>query len=89
MAKLLKKIKKKHLHHPEAKGLCFLALSLFLFLSLISYTDGKQDQNFLGILGHFVAYIMLYLFGLVLFFKISIRKYKDTLCRQRMRYTRF
>ena len=76
MAKTLKKIKKKHLHHPEAKGLCFLALSLFLFLSLISYTDGKQDQNFLGILGHFVAYIMLYLFGLgsyliVAFFKFS------------------
>ena len=63
MPKTVKKIKKKHLHHPEAKGLCFLALSLFLFLSLISYTDSNHEANILGITGHFVAFVMLYLFG--------------------------
>lgn len=56
--------KKKILHHPEARGLVLITLSFFLLLCLSSFCDGHHECNWLGILGHLVAFSMHYLFGL-------------------------
>ena len=56
--------KKKRSRHPEAQGLFLLALNVILFLSLISFTDGKPTENWLGVLGYTVALGFEYLFGL-------------------------
>jgi S-DNA-T family DNA segregation ATPase FtsK/SpoIIIE len=59
-----KKIKKKVKQHPEAKGLAFIVFSLFLFLSIFSFSDGNHHSNWLGITGHVIAYLFQYLFGI-------------------------
>ncbi|MGM0440707.1 MAG: DNA translocase FtsK 4TM domain-containing protein [Chlamydiota bacterium] len=52
-------------HTPrEVRGLLLLATSFLLFLSLISFTDGQHQTNFLGLLGYTVAWGMEYTFGL-------------------------
>lgn len=56
--------KKKRTRHPEAQGLFLLALNIVLFLSLISFSDGKPSENWLGVLGYTVALGTEYLFGL-------------------------
>lgn len=59
-----KKIKKKAKRHPEAKGLAYIVFSIFLFLSILSFTDGNYHSNWLGITGHMIAYVFHYLLGL-------------------------
>lgn len=56
--------KKKKSSHPEAKGLLFLALSLFLFLSLLSFVQGKPSENILGIVGYVGGFTVQYTLGL-------------------------
>lgn len=51
-------------HHPEAKGLLFIAASILLFLCLASFIDGKPRENWMGSVGYFLAYGLHYLFGL-------------------------
>ncbi len=66
MPKAIKNSKtKKSLHHPEAKGLFFIALSILLFLSLASFTLARPQENWLGAVGYFVAFGLHYLFGLI------------------------
>lgn len=50
--------------HPEIKGLCTLAASLFLFLSLGSFVRGAPYSNWFGVVGYGVALGWLYAFGL-------------------------
>ncbi len=59
--------KKERKHHPEAKGLLMLALSIVLMLSLISFSDGDYRVNWLGLAGYTVAWGMNYAFGLCSF----------------------
>jgi len=59
-----KKPKKKSSHHPEARGLVYIAMSFFLFLCLVSFIDGHHELNWLGVVGHLIAYTFHYLFGL-------------------------
>lgn len=46
------------------QGLLLLLLSLFLLLSLLSYHDGDATQNWLGLVGHVLAWCSQYFFGL-------------------------
>jgi len=52
------------LHHPEAKGLLLLALSLALLLSLVSFNPASAKGNWLGLIGYGLGYGLTYLFGL-------------------------
>jgi S-DNA-T family DNA segregation ATPase FtsK/SpoIIIE len=63
--------RKKIEHHPEAKGLLFIAISILLFLCLASFVEGKPKENWLGAIGYFVAYGFHYLFGLVSYFFVT------------------
>ena len=66
MPKAIKNNKtKRSLHHPEAKGLFFVALSILIFLCLASFVEAKPRENWLGAIGYFVAFGLHYLFGLV------------------------
>jgi S-DNA-T family DNA segregation ATPase FtsK/SpoIIIE len=91
MPRLGQKIKsqksKESLHHPEAKGLFFIGLSVLLFLCLISFIDGHHELNWLGFVGHLLAFLFQYIFGLGSYFILTfmlwlgwgllkIRKYK-------------
>ncbi|MBM3202157.1 MAG: DNA translocase FtsK [Chlamydiae bacterium] len=58
-----KKIRKKPKHHPEAKGLAFIAFSVLLLLSLISFNPSNFESNYLGITGHFIAFLFQYCIG--------------------------
>lgn len=51
-------------HHPEAKGLLLLALSLLMFFSLISFHPDNSRSNWLGLVGHWTAFGLTYLLGL-------------------------
>lgn len=66
-----KKQKKKAQHHPEARGLVYIASSILLFLCLVSFVDGQYEENWLGLVGHFVAHCLHYLFGLGNFLIVS------------------
>lgn len=59
-----KKKKKKVEHHPEARGLFYVAISFIIFLCLMSYVDGHHEENWLGLVGHFIAFSLHYAFGL-------------------------
>ncbi|MCB1068360.1 MAG: DNA translocase FtsK 4TM domain-containing protein [Simkania sp.] len=50
--------------HPEIKGLLNLTLTLFLFLSVLSFTHEVPSANWLGLVGYYVALSLLYTFGL-------------------------
>lgn len=56
--------KKKASHHPEAKGLLFIGTAFVLFLCFFSFIDGHHEKNWLGLLGHVLAYGFHYFFGL-------------------------
>ncbi len=72
MPKAIKNSSRKKIeHHPEAKGLLFIAVSLLLFLCLASFIEGKPKENWLGAVGYFVAYGFHYLFGLVSYFFVT------------------
>lgn len=55
---------KKKVAHPEAKGLALIASSLFILLCLLSFCIGDPSKNWLGLVGHGVAFSFNYLFGL-------------------------
>jgi DNA segregation ATPase FtsK/SpoIIIE, S-DNA-T family len=57
--------------HPEAKGLSLIALSTFLFLCLISFDQGSPSSNWLGLIGHSIAFGLTYLLGLPSFYLIA------------------
>lgn len=59
-----KKVVKRKKHHPEAIGMLFISISLFLFLAVTSYSTGHYETNWLGLVGHSIAYSAQYLFGL-------------------------
>ena len=50
--------------HPEAKGLFLLALSIVMQLSLFSFHNDAPKDNWLGLVGHAIAFGFTYLFGL-------------------------
>lgn len=51
--------------HSEARGLCFLALSIIFGISLLTFQQGDPKGNWLGLLGHGSAWLLTYLFGLI------------------------
>ncbi len=64
MKKKNRKKKPKTHHHPEAKGLLFIGSAFILSICFFSFVDGHHEQNWLGLLGHAVAYGFHYVFGL-------------------------
>ena len=61
----LKKKKNKGVeHHPEAKGLVFIGISFMVLLCLMSYVHGHVEHNWLGLVGHLIAFGLHYIFGL-------------------------
>jgi len=48
----------------ETKGLIFLALALFLALSLLTFSHRHPEKNWLGIVGYSAAWIISYIAGL-------------------------
>jgi len=69
--------------HPEVRALILFFTSLFLFLSLISFSQNKPENNWLGILGYSISISLQYLFGLgsylicAYLFLISFKLFKD------------
>lgn len=59
---MLEKPKKKA--HPEIKGLLILAFALFLSLSHFSFIHDIPQANWMGLIGYYVAFGLLYTFGL-------------------------
>ncbi len=59
----MKNSKKKQLSHL-VQGALFFALALFFILSLLSYAQGDATKNWLGLVGHVMAWSIYYLFGL-------------------------
>ena len=57
--------------HPEAKGLALLAIAFFLSLALISFDENITSLNWLGLVGHYAAFGLTYLFGLPSFCLIA------------------
>lgn len=63
--KTRRKSKKKQAEpHPEARGIFIIAGSLFLFLCLLTFKYGHHEHNVLGLVGHFIAHCLNYVFGL-------------------------
>jgi len=50
--------------HPEIKGLLTLTLTLFLLISVLSFVHDIPSANWLGLVGYYVAFGLLYTFGL-------------------------
>ncbi|CAM0116999.1 DNA translocase FtsK 4TM domain-containing protein [Rhabdochlamydiaceae symbiont of Dictyostelium giganteum] len=50
--------------HPELKGLLLLFFTFLSLLSLLSYNSFETTPNWLGLIGHHYAWLLLYLFGL-------------------------
>ncbi len=64
MPRSRKNKKKTSYHHPEAKGIFFIALSILFFLSISSFVDQAPEENFLGLVGYTIAFGLHYTFGL-------------------------
>ncbi|MGE5195747.1 MAG: DNA translocase FtsK 4TM domain-containing protein, partial [Anaerolineae bacterium] len=52
------------MHHPEAKGLFLLSISLFILLCLLSFKNGHIDANWLGLIGYWTAWTFSVTLGL-------------------------
>ncbi len=52
-------------HHPEAKGLLLIAACALVTCALLSFRQGHVEANWLGFIGYWVAYSLMYAFGLV------------------------
>jgi len=63
---VVKKQEKKSFfqRHPEAKGLFLLGLSIVMQLSLFSFHNDAPRENWLGLVGHGIAFACTYVFGL-------------------------
>ena len=57
--------------HPEAKGLGLITLSFFCLLALISFDKELPAHNWLGLVGHYLAFALTYTFGLTSFFVLA------------------
>ncbi len=57
--------------HPEAKGLILIAFSLFTTLCFLSFSRDSSTTNWLGLIGHGLAFGLTYLFGLLSFVVIG------------------
>lgn len=57
--------KKKSSVKVEGKGLILLGTSFVLLITLLSFNTASSDSNWLGMLGHGLAWIQSYLFGLM------------------------
>ncbi len=64
---MAKKEKPISTSHPEAQGVTLLLGVFVTLLSLFSYDLTDQTQNWLGVLGHGYAWLLLYLFGLMIY----------------------
>ena len=64
MSKSKNDIPKTKKSHPEAKGLILLGISVIIFLSLISFIQGKPSENFLGMIGYSIGFGLQYAFGM-------------------------
>jgi len=55
---------KSKIANPEAKGLALIASSLFIMLCLLSFNIDDPSKNWLGLVGHGIAWGCNFLFGL-------------------------
>ncbi|MCX6990128.1 MAG: DNA translocase FtsK [Chlamydiae bacterium] len=62
---------KSKIAHPEAKGLTLIASSLFIMLCLISFSIDDPSKNWLGLVGHGIAWGCNFLFGLTSYLVIG------------------
>ena len=71
--------------HPEARGLFYICVSVLISLSLISFESGFPSENWLGYVGYWSAFGLLFSLGLMsytlsfflAFFGILLLKYKE------------
>jgi len=88
LPKSLRRPKENQTHHPEAKGLVFITLSILLFISLASFFERQPEENWLGIMGYYLAFSFHYIMGLGSYFivtyllwmgwhLIKVQNYKD------------
>ncbi len=54
--------------YPEGKGLVLLLITALSLLCLFSYDVDNRSSNWLGIIGHGYAWVLMYLFGLTVYF---------------------
>ena len=59
--------KEKTSSHPEGKGLLLLGIAFLFILSLLSFDIDSRSSNWLGVVGHGIAYSLSYLFGITIF----------------------
>ncbi len=64
---MAKKEKLPSTSHPEARGIAFILGVFVTLLALLSYDSADKTTNWLGILGHGYAWILLYLFGVMIY----------------------
>ncbi len=57
--------KKKSKNHPEVKGLLLLSITFALLLSLLTFSPLEPSSNWLGLMGHWLAFVQHYLLGLI------------------------
>ncbi|MBI2743703.1 MAG: DNA translocase FtsK [Chlamydiales bacterium] len=50
---------------PEGKGLIFLGGSFVLLITLLSFNSQSSASNWLGLIGHGIAWVQAYIFGLM------------------------
>lgn len=50
--------------HPEVKGILFLGFGVIGLFSLMSFTQGELEKNWLGLVGYCISYFTTYIFGL-------------------------
>lgn len=53
--------------HPEGKGLLVLLFAFLTLLALFSYDNTDQTTNWLGMIGHGYAWLLMYIFGLTIY----------------------
>lgn len=51
-------------NHPEARGLFMLSCCFLALLCLLSFNAGDRSSNWLGLVGHWIAWTLSYVFGL-------------------------
>lgn len=64
---MAKKEKAPSTTHPEARGIAFILGVFVTLLALFSYDSADKTTNWLGLLGHGYAWILLYIFGVMIY----------------------